>query len=401
MNKLKTLEELTSSHFENGSKLDVLLLANSDYSAGCCLDYINAIQNNSNHRVTVRNPMAKSRSDKLFLRPYVSLKNDYGKNFDVIIIHYSICIIFRNYISFLLRKKIRNFKGLKIVIIQDEYRWINRILKEMVYLNVDCVVSLLDKENINKVYNHPQLENKLMVSALAGYVSNNWVDRDVPNISERKKHIIYRGNNLPFWLGNGAHEKSVLSEKILENFDDKGLNLDVSSNPRDRIYGKDWLDFMKSGKCVIGLEGGASIFDFDGSVEKKVRKFQSENPKAVYEKIHREFLSSYEDKVYYRMITPRSFEAIAMKTVQVLYPGKYSGILEPWRHYIPINRDFSNLNEVISAIKNDDFLQKMANQAYSEIIESKNYSEEKLGRGIDSIVSNLLAKKSHPIIDEK
>lgn len=344
--------------------------------------------------------MAKSRSDKLFLRPYVSLKNDYGKNFDVIIIHYSICIIFRNYISFLLRKKIRNFKGLKIVIIQDEYRWINRILKEMVYLNVDCIVSLLDKENINKVYNHPQLENKLMVSTLAGYVSNNWINRDVPKISERKKHIIYRGNNLPFWLGNGAHEKSVLSEKILENFDDKGLNLDVSSNPGDRIYGKDWLDFMKSGKCVIGLEGGASIFDFDGSIEKKVRKFQSENPKATYEKIHREYLSSFEDKVYYRMITPRSFEAIAMKTVQVLYPGKYSGILEPWKHYLPINRDFSNLNEVISAIKNDDFLQTMANQAYSEIIESQNYSEEKLGRGIDSIISNLRGKEPHPIIDE-
>ena len=400
MNKLKTLEELTSSQSNNGSKLDVLLLANSDYSAGCCLDYINAIQNNSNHRVTVRNPMAKSRSDKLFLRPYVSLKNDYGKNFDVIIIHYSICIIFRNYISFLLRKKLQNFKGFKIVIIQDEYRWINRILREMVYLNVDCIVSLLDKENINKVYNHPQLENKLMVSTLAGYVSNNWINRDVPKISERKKHIIYRGNNLPFWLGNGAHEKSVLSEKILENFDDIGLNLDVSSNPGDRIYGKDWLDFMKSGKCVIGLEGGASIFDFDGSIEKKVRKFQSENPKATYEKIHREYLSRFEDKVYYRMITPRSFEAIAMKTVQVLYPGKYSGILEPWKHYLPINRDFSNLNEVISAIKNDDFLQKMANQAYSEIIESQNYSEEKLGRGIDSIISNLRGKKAHPIIDE-
>ena len=90
-----------------------------------------------------------------------------------------------------------------------------------------------------------------------------------------------------------------------------------------------------------------------------------------------------------------------MKTVQVLYPGKYSGILVPWRHYIPINRDFSNLNDVINAIKNDDFLQKMANQAYSEIIESQNYSEEKLGRGIDSIISNLLAKKSHPILDEK
>ena len=100
------------------------------------------------------------------------------------------------------------------------------------------------------------------------------------------------------------------------------------------------------------------------------------------------------------MITPRSFEAIAMKTVQVMYPGEYSGILEPWRHYIPINRDFSNLNEVINAIKNDEFLQEMANQAYSEIIKSQSYSEEKLGRGIDSIISNLLRKESYPMIDE-
>ena len=400
MNKLKTLEELSISFSETGSELDVLLLANGDYSAGCCLDYINAIKNNSKHRVTVRNPMAKSRYDKLFLRPYISLKNDSGKSFDIIIIHYSICIIFRNYISLLLRKKIRDFKGLKVVIIQDEYRWINKILNEMVYLNVDCIVSLLDKENINKVYNHPKLKNKLMVSALAGYVSNNWINQEVPKIAERKKHIIYRGNNLPFWLGNGAREKSVLSKKILENFHDKGLNLDVSSNPGDRIYGENWLAFMKSGKCVIGLEGGASIFDFDGSIEKKVRKFQSENPKVSYEKIHKEFLSKYEEKIYYRMITPRSFEAIAMKTVQVMYPGKYSGILEPWRHYIPINRDFSNLNEVIEALKDDEFLQKIANQAYSEIIKSENYSEEKLGRGIDSIISSLLEEESCPFTNE-
>ena len=187
MNKLKTLEELSISFSETGSELDVLLLANGDYSAGCCLDYINAIQNNSKHRVTVRNPMAKSRYDKLFLRPYISLKNDSGKSFDIIIIHYSICIIFRNYISLLLRKKIRDFKGLKVVIIQDEYRWINKILNEMVYLNVDCIVSLLDKENINKVYNHPKLKNKLMVSALAGYVSNNWINQDVPKIAERRR----------------------------------------------------------------------------------------------------------------------------------------------------------------------------------------------------------------------
>ena len=64
------------------------------------------------------------------------------------------------------------------------------------------------------------------------------------------------------------------------------------------------------------------------------------------------------------MITPRSFEAISMKTVQVMYPGEYSGILEAWKHYLPIfsfsREDFSNANEICDLLRNDLFLQKMA-----------------------------------------
>ena len=92
MQNLKTLNELSGINCPVDRKLDILLLANLDYSAGCCADYINAIKDLSEHRVTVRNPMVKSRLDKLLMRPYLSLKNN-GKKFDVIIIHYSICII--------------------------------------------------------------------------------------------------------------------------------------------------------------------------------------------------------------------------------------------------------------------------------------------------------------------
>ena len=35
----------------------------------------------------------------------------------------------------------------------------------------------------------------------------HWIGRKVPNSAERKKHIIYRGNSLPFWLGNAAYRK--------------------------------------------------------------------------------------------------------------------------------------------------------------------------------------------------
>ena len=118
------------------------------------------------------------------------------------------------------------------------------------------------------------------------------------------------------------------------------------------------------------------------------------NPSASYDTVHQKFLSSCEDNIYYRMITPRSFEAISMKTVQIMYPGEYSGILEPWKHYIPMERDFSNLNNVIETLANDELLQEIADRAYIEIIESNKYSEEKLGKGIDACICFLLQNKS-------
>ena len=393
MQNLKTLDELSAINCPVDRKLDILLLANLDYSAGCCADYINAIKDLSEHRVTVLNPMVKSRLDKLLMRPYLSLKNN-GKKFDVIIIHYSICIISRNHISLILRKQIQNFKGVKIVIIQDEYRWINKIMKEMIFLRIDGIISLLNKQNLNKVYRHSKLKNILKVNALAGYVSQHWIGRKVPNSAERKKHIIYRGNSLPFWLGNAAYEKSILSKKVLENFEGKGLIVDVSSKPEDRIYGDGWMNFMLSGKCVIGLEGGASIFDFDGSIENAVRHKLKLKPQARYESIHDEILSHHEDQIYYRMITPRSFEAICMKTVQVMYPGEFSGILEPWRHYIPLERDFSNLKDVIDAIKDNYLLQEIADRAYDDIIKPMKYSDSSLASGVDGCVNFLFSQIS-------
>ena len=109
---------------------------------------------------------------------------------------------------------------------------------------------------------------------------------------------------------------------------------------------------------MAGLEGGASIFDFDESAEKEVRNYLQENPSATYEQIHAACLSSIEGNVIYRMITPRSFEAISMKTVQVMYPGEYSGILEAWKHYLPMERDFSNANEICDLLRNDLFCKK-------------------------------------------
>ena len=383
------MEELIADYAMGEKSLNVLLLANEGYTAGCCSDHIRAIKNNSRHTITVRNPMPKSRLDKLLRRPRIRLKNESGEEYDVVIIHYSLCILFEIYIPLYLREAIREFRGLKIQIIQDEYRWINRMMDEMVYLGIDGLFSSLSTENLEKVYRHPDMSQVIKVSALPGYVPKRWVEQESPPLRERPKHLVYRGRELPFWLGHVAREKTTMTNEVSKRLVDQKLVTDLSSKEEDRIYGDAWIDFMKSGKAVLGLEGGASIFDFDDSIENQVRAYQEKNPDANYEEVHQLFLAPHEGNIVHRTITSRSFEAIAVRTAQVMFPGDYRGVLEPWKHYLPLERDFSNIDEVCGFLQDDDYLQEMVDRTYQDIIESGNYDMSLLGRGMDAMIDFL------------
>src|SRR5206468_13037957 len=81
--------------------------------------------------------------------------------------------------------------------------------------------------------------------------------------------------------------------------------------------------------------------------------------------------------------SPRLFEAAALRTGMVLFPGEYSGVVEPWRHYIPLEKDFSNFAEVAERIKDDSFLEQLTERTFEELIASGRYSEESFVRRFD------------------
>ena len=374
--------------------LEVLLLADETYPASVVQEHVDALRFHSRHRVTVRSPMnVKKGWSRLLKKPRVRLQTEEGGDFDVVVIHYSLCILFESYIPLYLREALKKFRGLKIQIIQDEYRWINRMMDEMVYLGIDGLFSSLSTDNLEKVYRHPDMGQVVKVSALPGYASKSWVEQDAPSIKERNKHLIYRGRELPFWLGNMAWEKTSMTKEVSERIAEKDFVTDLSSREEDRIYGDAWVEFMKSGKAVLGLEGGASIFDFDDSIENQVRAYQKKNPDADYEEVHQLFLAPHEGNIVHRTITPRSFEAIAVRTAQVMFPGEYRGVLEPWKHYLPLERDFSNLDEVCGFLQDDDYLQELVDRTYQDIIESGNYDMSLLGRGMDAMIDFLRSSR--------
>src|SRR5688572_68337 len=100
-----------------GNSLNVLLIC--DYKPSCAatiVDYIASFSQYSKHHIFELNSVGDL-PDTLDLN-----------KFHVIVIHYSICIVYDYYLTPKARERIKNFQGLKIVFIQDDYRWINRTL---------------------------------------------------------------------------------------------------------------------------------------------------------------------------------------------------------------------------------------------------------------------------------
>jgi hypothetical protein len=83
-------------------------------------------------------------------------------------------------------------------------------------------------------------------------------------------------------------------------------------------------------------------------------------------------------------VSPKIFEAIRLRTALVLFEGEYSGAVEAGRHYIPLARDFSNVDEVFTKLDDLDFLTALTERAFHEIIESGRYSYRAFVEGVDN-----------------
>ena len=67
----------------------------------------------------------------------------------------------------------------------------------------------------------------------------------------------------------------------------------------------------------------------------------------------------------------------------VLYPGDYSGILKPWQHYVPLEKDHSNMPEVAGAIQDRQTWERITGQAREEIALNPKYSFRALVEKVD------------------
>jgi Glycosyl transferases group 1 len=343
--------------------------------ANTVLDHINAFRRLSRHDVRTFNPVGMPDS--------VALELD---EFDVVVIHYSLVLPSESYVSRGFRDKLRRYRGLKIQFIQDEYRWVDRATAAARDVGVDVLFTCAPEPAAGQLYD-TGLPGVKRVQTLTGYVPMSLQDRPRRPLRERSTDVGYRGRDLPFWLGRLTQEKAWIGQGFLERAPRYGLRVDIGWREGDRVYGRGWIDLISSCRATLGTESGASIADFDGSVEQAVRTYLSEHPGAQYEEVYEALLRPYEGNVVVNVISPRVFEAAALGTALVMFPGSYSGIVSPGEHYIVLEKDFSNMDEVVSRLKDDASMTALTNRAYDHLVASRRWSYAAFIKEFDNVVS--------------
>lgn len=359
--------------------LTVLVLCNrpaGNAEASTVIDHLEAFGRYSRHRVQYLS----------FLRR-LPARLDLAR-FDVIIIHYTIAVGFgpQHFLSPDARARIGAFDGLKVQFLQDEYRDVNMVTATLRDLGTEVLFTCFPEREIEKVYPAAALPGVRKVNNLTGFVPERLLARRPRPIAARPIALGYRARIPPFWLGRLGAEKWQIVDKFKAHVPADRLRMDLSYAESDRIYGEKWIEFVSSCKAMLGVESGASVIDFSGELRNTVDQYVRAAPGASFEEVDGRFLRAHEEHVRMNQISPRCFEAAALGTAMVLYEGEYSGVLEPGRHYIPLRKDFQNIDEVVRALKDDRLLQDMADRARSEVAENPKWSYREFVRRVDRVI---------------
>jgi hypothetical protein len=269
----------------------------------------------------------------------------------------------------------------KVALPQDEYDHAALLDEWLFELGVSSVYSCFGPDQWETLY--PRLAPRAAFhETLTGFIDEEaaaeLAGRIVPH-SRRAWDIVYRAKKVPYWFGSHGQLKHRIGEVVRRRAGELGLRTDISTRPEDTILGAGWLDFVMSGRAVIGCESGSSVLDERGEIQQRVSQLLAAQPDLTFEQVDAQMPSGWDSYAFFA-ISPRHLEAVITKTAQVLVEGRYSGVLEPERHYIPVRRDFSDLDEALERLRDTEAVEEMTERAYREVYLSGLNNQEVLAR---------------------
>lgn len=290
--------------------------------------------------------------------------------------------------NILLLNFLKTYNNIKICIIQDEYYHVNDISNLIKYINANIILTCLKGNDIFKIYN---INNLNYYSIMTGYSSLKY-NKYFKKIDEKNIDVFYRGRKLHYYYGLLGQYKLNIGIDMKKYCNMYNITNDIEWDDNKRIYKNEWIEYLANSKTTLATLTGSNVINYDNERFIKINKWLNNtklpvDDKSIYSYANAKNIFNIKEELNIEQISPKIFEAISVGTVLIMYEDNYSYILKPNIHYISLNKDYSNIEEVINKIKDNEYLQEMANRAYNDIILSEHYSYKKFIEYIDNIIN--------------
>jgi hypothetical protein len=210
------------------------------------------------------------------------------------------------------------------------------------------------------------------VSEARGYGNNsNWLP-----FNSRGIDLGNRVTKLPIFFGYESLMKYNVTKIVADAAHKAGLVVDVEYDSKSVFMGDAWFSFMKNTCFTVGAKGGAYIVDPLGNVRQRFDRQIKKSPDNE-EKALRYALKAKHRVGNFSAVGPRIFEFAQHGVCQILIEDNYLPNFVAGEDYFALKSDFSNLREAITFMKNKKAGERMAENAFANLISSGLYTYRK------------------------
>jgi hypothetical protein len=297
---------------------------------------------------------------------------------DAVVILHS---VFSNgcYLTGRLFRRVASLPQPKAYFVGNEYKLMPEKIEFCERLGVSLVVSQLSSPDAHDLY-------RARLGCRVAPIPSGGLDTDVfvarTPAAEREIDVGYRAYDSPIYLGH--RERRELAEHVADAARRRGLRVDVSLDGAARFDERGWAAFLDRCRAQLGSEAGADFFELTDETRNRVNAWVAEHPESSDDEVLERFFRDRTGWISGRALSGRVVEAAGTKTAQLLLEGDYGGWFRPDEHYVPLRKDFSNLDEALDRLADRAAVGRMTQAAY-EVAASELTYERLIDRFHDAL----------------
>jgi hypothetical protein len=289
------------------------------------------------------------------------------------------------------QRRLRRLEGSgsrRVALPQDEYLRSRALTEFITEFDVDHVFSVAPESEWGKLYEGLDRTRVGVSRVLTGYLAPDTLERIEEIVAaggERPIAIGYRSAKNSPALGRHGALKEEIGVRVQAAAERRGLDVDIATGGASTLRGDDWYRFLAACRYTIGVEGGSSVHDPDGTLGACAHSYSRDHPEASFEEVEASCFPGRDGALRYFAISPRHLEACATRTAQILVEGSYNGVLKPGEHYVELKCDFSNLEDVLALVERDSERARIVENAYRDVVASGAYTYKRLVEEVESV----------------